>query len=107
MGLKFGKIDIPREISLGTVQINFQSKILTANNKDGYEFMTLKEIKIPENFKKVSYRKKYRKLITFLNTGEFIDEIIVNENNVLVDGYSTYTILREFNIEDWIIRRIS
>lgn len=105
MDLKFD--EFPTEIEKGSFQFCLQNIILHRNKDEEHELMQLKSIKIPTHFKPVSAKKKYQKLIYFLNSGEFIDEIVVDSNDLLVDGYSTFTILKGLNIDEWIVKKVS
>lgn len=111
MDLKSNKIMIPettvwdRFENISNFQISIRTNINFNENDTEHEYIRLEDIKIPKYFKPVNHIKKYRKLCIAINTGRFIDEIIVNKDNVLIDGYSTYTILKELNYTEWIVRR--
>jgi hypothetical protein len=68
----------------------------------------LDKINIPENFKrdlpnksKISARYNFYK-----KTGSFDREILVDENNRLIDGYTTYLICKMVGIENVRVLRI-
>lgn len=54
----------------------------------GYE--NVKNIKVPEGYKIPRAEKMRCKMCFYQTTGEFQDKIIVNNKNVLLDGYITF-----------------
>lgn len=61
--------------------------------------MYLNDIKIPEYFKKPNKRKLNNRIVYFRKTGELPTPIVVNVENVLVDGYTSYLIAKKFNLD--------
>lgn len=63
----------------------------------GYE--NIKKITIPEGYKIPRADKLRCKLNFYKETGEFQDQIIVNKENVLLDGYITYILSKWADIK--------
>lgn len=76
------------------------------NNKK--EVIDIEKIIIKNDFKK--HKPKREKMIIrkmyFMKHDEFYSPIVLDENNVLVDGYTSYLIAKEFKFQ-WVefIRR--
>lgn len=69
--------------------------------KPGNEYwIDISKIHITDEFaaKKVGWKKLQRKRDYFRNTGEFESKVILNNDFVLVDGYSTYCLAKEFGL---------
>lgn len=74
--------------------------------------MKLRKIKISDRFK--THPPKDEKLDSrrevFLNHSEdFLDlhyPIIVNKNNVLIDGYCTYLVLKEYGVKKFPVIKV-
>lgn len=66
-----------------------------------YEIINVENIRIKENYHKagVSTKKMQRKDNFYKLNGYFEDRIILNKNNVLLDGYSTYLLLLHYQIK--------
>ena len=70
--------------------------------KPGYEYwVQLHDIKISPDFarswigqKKWTHKRKY-----YLNTGTFENQIILNKDFLLIDGYSSYKIARYYGVK--------
>ena len=71
--------------------------------------MNLSEIKIPESFENnVPSLYKYEKCCRYYKeTGNQDRYIVVDENNVLVDGYIMYLVLKSHNVECCDAKRIT
>jgi hypothetical protein len=54
----------------------------------GYE--NIRNIKIPTEYTIPGVKKLQCKATFFQTTGQFLDKVVVNNDNVLVDGYTTY-----------------
>ena len=70
------------------------------------EKIKLKDIIIPDYMSNVSERKIKIKIDYAIKHGYFRDSIILDENNVLVDGYSTYVLSKEIGLKNAIIKRV-
>lgn len=69
--------------------------------KSGNEYwIDISKIHISDEFaaKKVGWKKLQRKRDYFRNTGEFESKVVLNNDFVLVDGYSTYCLVKEFGL---------
>ena len=57
-----------------------------------FGYIDITKIKIEEDFKKTKpkYRKMQEKKMFFAVTGKFMEPIIINQNNVLINGYTSY-----------------
>lgn len=69
--------------------------------KSGNEYwIDISKIHITDEFaaKKVGWKKLQRKRDYFRNTGEFESKVVLNNDFVLVDGYSTYCLVKEFGL---------
>lgn len=55
-------------------------------------YIDITKIKIPEEFKrtKPKYKKLQEKKMFFVITGKFMEPIVIDKANVLVDGYTSY-----------------
>lgn len=71
--------------------IDFIMKII------GYE--RIENIKIPSNYKTVRVEKLNCKMQYYNITGCFMDDVIVNRQNQLLDGYTTICICNNFKIK--------
>lgn len=71
--------------------------------------MNLSEIKIPESFESsVPSLYKYEKCCRYYKeTGNQDRYIVVDEKNVLVDGYIMYLVLKSHNVESCDAKRIT
>lgn len=69
--------------------LDFIMKLLSYENID--------RIKIPESYKIPRADKMKCKASFYATTGEFQDKIIVNKENILLDGYITYKICKWIN----------
>lgn len=71
--------------------------------------MNLSEIKIPESFESsVPNTLKYAKCESYYNKSGNQDRyIVVDENNVLVDGYIMYLVLKSHNVEYCDAKRLT
>jgi hypothetical protein len=71
------------------------------------EKIYLDDIKIPENFKRVKPKKdKLKERIAYYEkTGEFFAPIVLNKDNVLLDGYISYLIAKRYGISKVKIER--
>lgn len=60
-------------------------------------FIRLSKIKISDGFKahKPSKEKMFEKIEYFMLNGKFKEKIILDKNNVLVDGYTTYLLAKQ------------
>lgn len=75
--------------------------LFTRKRKPGVVYwVNLADIKIQPAFRKSGIKpEKYQsKKNYYLNTGVFESTVYLSENNVLMDGYSTYLIAKEFNL---------
>lgn len=70
------------------------------------EKIKLKDIIIPSYMKRVSRKKMQIKIDYAIKYGYFRDSIILNENNILIDGYSTYVLSKEMGLKYAIIKRV-
>lgn len=71
-------------------------------------FIRLSKIKISNEFKKHKPKKSKMndKNMYFIVNGTFKDKIILDKNNVLVDGYTTYLLAQEYEKKFiWIHKR--
>lgn len=59
----------------------------------GYEYID--NIKINKRWKKPNVMKMLRKRYYYIIYGMYESEIIINKNNTLVDGYTTYLLEKE------------
>lgn len=62
-------------------------------------YIPVDKITIPEEFKYVREYKLKQKIEYYLETGEFESKIILSQNNLLLDGYTSYIIARLYGIE--------
>lgn len=69
--------------------------------------MRLDRIKIQEEFKKhpPKSNKMFKKLTFFIKHNRYEQPIVVDENNVLVDGYTTYLLEKITNKEYVVVER--
>lgn len=67
-----------------------------------YEVIKIEDIKIKEQFRKSGINKKKlrQKECFYIEFGYFEDRIILNENNYLLDGYSTYILALQNGIKE-------
>ena len=61
--------------------------------------ITINDIKIPEYFTPPNDEKYRKKEHMYINTG-YLSPIIVDHNNVLVDGYISYLILKRSGVQE-------
>lgn len=61
----------------------------------------ISKIKVRSDFlqTQIGQKKWLRKLNYFKRTGEFESKIILSQDNLLLDGYSTYLIAKEFGLD--------
>ncbi len=71
------------------------------------ENICLDDIKISKNFKRVKpQRDKLKERIAYYEkTGDFYSPIVLNKDNVLIDGYTSYIIAKMYEIEKVDIER--
>ena len=72
----------------------------------GGERVKLEDIIIPSYMKDVSKRKLKIKTEYLNKYGYLRDVIILDENNVLVDGYSSYVLSKKIGMKTAIIKRV-
>ena len=67
----------------------------------------IKYIVISEDFKNTTPadRKLQRKEDYFINTGKLPEDIVINDDNVLIDGYSTYLVAVKYGILSANVKR--
>lgn len=69
--------------------------------KPGKEYwIDFSQVHITDEFaaKKVGWKKMQRKRDYFRNTGKFESKVVLNKDFVLVNGYSTYCLVKEFGL---------
>lgn len=76
-------------------------------SKNSKEIINIDEIIISEEFKKKipGKRKMNIRLDYFEKTGEFFSPIILDKNNVLIDGYTSYLIAKKYDLKNIKISR--
>lgn len=72
------------------------------------EEIFLHNIVISDEFEKhpIKSQKMVKKIEFFIDKGVFKEKIIVDENNILVDGYSTYLLAKELKFEKVFVKRM-
>lgn len=65
--------------------------------------INIKDIKIPKYFKKPNEKKMKRKIEYFRRNNCVQSPIVLDENNVLKDGYTSYLIFKNYTIMDKVI----
>lgn len=67
----------------------------------------IKDIVISEDFKNTTpaERKLQRKEDYFINTGKLPEDIVINDDNVLIDGYTTYLVAVKHGILSSNVKR--
>lgn len=60
-----------------------------------FNYIRLKKIKISENFKSPKEKLMRQKVLYYINNKKFESEIVLDKNNELVDGYTTYLICKK------------
>lgn len=67
----------------------------------------IKDIVISEDFKNTTpaERKLQRKEDYFINTGKLPEDIVINDDNVLIDGYTTYLVAVKHGILSANVKR--
>lgn len=86
-------------------------KILKKIKEEVLEFLgyiDISKIKIKEEFKKTkpSYKKMQEKKMFFVITGKFMEPIVIDQNNVLINGYTSY-ILADYNYYKYVkVKRV-
>ena len=70
------------------------------------EIIKIKDIIIPEYMKNVGKRKLQMKIDYAIKYGYFRDTIILDKNNVLMDGYSSYVLSKDIGLKKVIIKRV-
>ena len=58
--------------------------------------MRIKKIKIKSNWKRPTETKMSEKIVYYIDNHKFKDEIVVDKNNYLIDGYTTYILQKEY-----------
>lgn len=58
----------------------------------------LKDIKVPHYFKEVSQKKLNERIQYFEKYGEFKTPLVVNQENVIIDGYTTYLVAQIYGL---------
>ena len=58
----------------------------------GYE--NIRNIKIPKEYKIPNTKKLVCKATFFQITGQTLDKVVINNENLLIDGYTTYILNR-------------
>lgn len=63
-------------------------------------WIDISKIHITDEFfaKKVGWKKMQRKRDYFRNAGKFESKVVLNKDFVLVDGYSTYCLVKEMEL---------
>lgn len=74
--------------------------------KNGYQEIKIKKIVIPDAFSATlprpdKFKEKYK---YYRETGKFSERIILNQNKVLIDGYSTYLLVKMFGVEKIVVK---
>ena len=69
------------------------------------EMIKIKDIKLAEWLQPVSKRKLKIKRDYYKKHGYFREEMILNNDNILVDGYSSYVLAKELGFKNVIIKR--
>lgn len=64
------------------------------------KIVDIKEIKIPKNFSKPKSAKMKNRIGYYNTYKQFKVPIIVDENNNLIDGYTTYLIAKKYNFNN-------
>ena len=80
------------------MQKQFIDKLLKELDKR-VKFVYLKNIKIPEHFTNPKQKKFQERVEYFCENKKFKVPIVINENNELLDGYTSYLIAKNFNLE--------
>lgn len=67
-----------------------------------YEVINIDEIKIPKSFSKsgINIKKLQQKEAFYIEFGYYQDRIILNEDNLLLDGYSTYMLAKQNGVKE-------
>lgn len=67
-----------------------------------YEIVNLEDIEISKSFSKsgISKKKLERKDAFYIEFGYFQDRVILDEKNLLLDGYSTYLLAKQNGIKE-------
>lgn len=71
--------------------------------------INIDDIRIPSNFENSlpKFSKLKKRYDFYKKTGEFDREILVDKNNILIDGYSTYLICKMLDIYKVRVLRIT
>lgn len=77
-------------------------ELLLKDAKTGKK-IKVQNIKIPKNYKKPSNKKLMQKLEYFEKHKQFESRIIIDSNDVLVDGYTSYLIAIIYRIKELIV----
>lgn len=80
------------------MQEQFIDKLLNELDKR-VKFVYLKNIKIPEYFTNPKQKKFQERVEYFCKNKKFKVPIVINENNELLDGYTSYLIAKNFDLE--------
>lgn len=90
LGIWFGALIVIMFYGGNQIMLNREEKIID-----------IEKIKIKDDFKK--HKPRYKKLksreIYFLKNNEFYSPIILNKDNVLIDGYTSYLIAKKLNFK--------
>ncbi len=70
------------------------------------EMIKLDDIIIPKVFEHVRKTKLNKKIEFFNRYKEPKEIIIINKNNVLIDGYTSYLILKQIGAYEVLVKRI-
>lgn len=71
----------------------------------GQEIVKFKNVKIKSSFKYVNERKMHEKRKYAEKYGFYKDEIIIDKDNYLIDGYTSYLLAKENGIEELLVTR--
>ena len=66
---------------------------------EGFGGIKLENIIIPKNFKMPNEEKLAAKKTFYIMNGYFYDNIILDEHNKLIDGYTTYLIAKKYGFK--------
>lgn len=83
----------------------YKESILNAERMVDFEIIKLQDISIPKYFRKVRTEKLTERRKYFEDYNNFETSIILNEKNVLIDGYTTYLIAKENGLSHIYIKR--
>ena len=69
------------------------------------QWLNLGDIKVPANFGVPNANKLLKHFEEYVQSSKF-DPIIVDQNNVLIDGYTTYLIFQYYNLNPVTVYKI-